>query len=163
MLIYRLVEVKRHLVGGVGESGWYNVESSDEASGEAQHADPRGGGGTRFPKFSKFHTWFGSAPPARTRTATARRACATCAANHGHMPGRQRGPARLSNKYTAPIPHFEVKRELDLLKSSINGQVREASQIANLMLIIPISRGELRVRFAYWRLDAYCVCLSVLG
>ena len=39
MLIYRLVEVKRHLVGGVGESGWYSVESSDEASGEAQLAD----------------------------------------------------------------------------------------------------------------------------
>ena len=38
MLICRLVEVKRHLVGGVGESGWYSVESSDEASGEAQHA-----------------------------------------------------------------------------------------------------------------------------
>ena len=97
MLIYRLVEVKRHLVGGVGESGWYSVEISDEASGEAQHADPRGGGGTRFPKFSKFHTWFGSAPPARTRTATARRACATCAANHGHLPDRQRRPARLRN------------------------------------------------------------------
>ena len=42
-------------------------------------------------------SWFGSAPPARTRTATARRSCATCATNHGHLPGRQRGPARLSN------------------------------------------------------------------
>jgi hypothetical protein len=29
MLIYRLVEVKRHLVGGVGESGWYSVESGE--------------------------------------------------------------------------------------------------------------------------------------
>jgi hypothetical protein len=31
-------------------------------------------------------------------------------------------------KYTARVPHFEVLRELDLLKSPINGQVREASQ-----------------------------------
>jgi hypothetical protein len=31
-------------------------------------------------------------------------------------------------KYTARVPHFEVLRELDLLNSSINGQVRVASQ-----------------------------------
>jgi hypothetical protein len=31
-------------------------------------------------------------------------------------------------KYTARVPHFEVLRELDLLKSPINGQVLEASQ-----------------------------------
>ena len=42
-------------------------------------------------------------------------------------------------KYTARIPHFEVLRELGLLKSPINGQVREASQDNGH---VPTGQGE---------------------
>jgi len=52
-----------------------------------------------------------------------------------------------------------VLRELDLLNSSINGQVRVASQIANLMLIVSYSRGESALRIA----NCVCVCVLRIG